>query len=348
MLDEFQELTKKFIDAYWDIKENEQALPVDQRENMRVALLEQFNREYAILSGQDGLEQERKKAAFELELAEIEELKRLRAAEIAEEYRIKHVELTAQTELKKIAIEAEQNTKSAILKKEAEIQRDTAIECLNVKAEEMIPGDLPKRWWQRWARPNQAKELAYKKTDLELAGYFAEREGEIELLSAKNSGADDVLAVALKEQIYEALAGVRKMPRSKKKREKYEKKIQKQTDELYMAFKRLTEAQAQEDWQKTEADKLEDVIKQADDCTLADILEEMEEERRAGELSEPEEPTEPAATSDNGQLPGQIALEDLPAPVKTKRKRRKRNVAESSEALPEGAEPFEEPGAKND
>lgn len=344
MLDEFQSLAKKFITAYWDIKENEQALPVDQRESFRSDLLEQYNRESAILSGQNGLEQERQKAAFELELAEIEERKRLRAAEIAEEYRLKHVELTKKTELLKAAIEEEQATKEAILRTEAQIQRDTAIESLKVKAAEMIPGDEPKRWWQRWARPNYAKTLAYQKAQIELAGYFAERESEIELLSARNSGADDALAVALKTQIYDALADVQKRPRGKKKREK----LQERADKLYKALKCLIDVQAQEERQKAEAAKLDETLKTADDCTLADILAEMEEERLAGEFSEPAEPTEAAEMSVNGQLPGQISLEELPAPTKPKRERRKRNVAGSSEELPEGAELSEEPGAKND
>ena len=80
MLKEYRQLVKDYIDVYWDIKNETEALTAEQRSEMQAELLQQFRRESAMLEGIDGLAAERARAEHENELKRIEEIKKLENA----------------------------------------------------------------------------------------------------------------------------------------------------------------------------------------------------------------------------------------------------------------------------
>lgn len=185
MIDKIRALNNQYIDSYWDIFDNNEAVPAEQQARMREELLKLYNRASAILDGQAGLNEEREIEELKYKHAEILEQSRLREEKLKKEYQLKHVELSEQTE-----------TKSARLKKEFEIKRRADAETLEIKAEQIVPvmQELPRRWWQRKPRyyKNYAYELAEQKAALEAADYLAAREGEVLRLEAEQTGTDEL------------------------------------------------------------------------------------------------------------------------------------------------------------
>ncbi len=61
---------------------------------------------------------------------------------------------------------------------------EIALELQQKKSEEwraqIMPADKPKRWWQRYARPNYAKKLMQEDVMLDVSKYFAARREEIQ------------------------------------------------------------------------------------------------------------------------------------------------------------------------
>lgn len=106
---------------------------------------------------------------------------------------------------------------------EYEIQKAIVTELSAEKKSILVPADLPKRWWQRRARPNTAKILAERELDIDVSEYYDGREKEIELRElryAEERGEERI------EQIYNLLWSGVTIPRSKRKRRKLDKQIQ--------------------------------------------------------------------------------------------------------------------------
>lgn len=204
MLKEYRQLVKDYIDVYWDIKNETEALTAEQRSEMQAKLLMQFRRESAMLEGKDGLAEERARAEHENELKRIEEIKKLENAKTDAEYKLKHAELTKRSELQiaeiqqksdleKARIEAEKTMFDELQQKEIQTRKRTELEILAAKSSRVVPtAKHHKQWWQlRW-RPNEAYTLAADKAQLETWKYLAERKDEIIKLQAELSGSEEI------------------------------------------------------------------------------------------------------------------------------------------------------------
>ena len=195
MIDKIKELNSTTIDADWVIFDDKEAIPADQQDHMRAALLKNYDRAVALLDGQEGLNKEQEIADLEYKRAELQEQARLQKAKLAAEYRLKHVELEEQT-----------NAAVALKKKELEIKKNAELETLNIKASIIVPvkEELPRRWWQRlFRRPvqyytNLAYELAEQKAILESNDYLTACEDENIKLEAAQSGTDELELAVIK------------------------------------------------------------------------------------------------------------------------------------------------------
>lgn len=195
MIDKIRELNSTTINADWDIFDDKEAIPADQQDHMRAALLKNYDRAVALLDGQEGLDKERDIAELELKRAELQEQTRLRKAELAEAYRLKHVELKQRTD-----------TQVARIELEFDINRRVEAAMLEIKAEQIIPvkEELPRRWWQRlFRRPvkyytNYAYDLAEQRAVLESNDYLTAREDENIKLEAAQSGTNELELAVIK------------------------------------------------------------------------------------------------------------------------------------------------------
>lgn len=202
MLKKYKQLVKDYIDVYWDIKNETEALTAEQRSEMQAELLKQFKRESAMLEGEDGLAAERKRAEHENELKRIEEIKKLENAKTDAEYKLKHAELTKRSELQiaeiqqksdleKARIEAEKTMFDELQQKEIQTRKKTELEILAAKSSRVVPIEKHHKQWLRW-RPNEAYKLAADKVQLETRKYLAERKDEIIKLQAELSGSEEI------------------------------------------------------------------------------------------------------------------------------------------------------------
>lgn len=202
MISEYRKLLKDYIDAYWDIKNDAEAIPADQRDAMQQKLQEQFLRDCAVLEGNDGLNAERERAKHENELKEIDEQKKLKNAEIDAAYKLKHAETTKKTEiesakitqsieLEKAKLDADTEIQKSIIDKNIQIRKAVEEGIADATAEEIIPVIRHHRHLLRW-QPNEAYILASAKAQLESKKYLADRKDEVLKMQAKISGSDEL------------------------------------------------------------------------------------------------------------------------------------------------------------
>lgn len=202
MLSEYRLLLKDYIDAYWDIKNDAEAIPADQRDAMQQKLKEYFLRDCAVLEGNDGLKAERERAKYENELKEIEEQKKFKNAEIDAAYRLKHAEankkaeiqsaqIAQSIELEKAKIDADTEIQKSIIEKDIEIRKAVEEGVADAKAARVIPVRKHHRGFFRW-HPNEAYVLAEKKSKLESMQYLADYKDELIKMQAKLTGSDEL------------------------------------------------------------------------------------------------------------------------------------------------------------
>ena len=186
MLNDFKQLVKDYIDAYWDIKNETEALTAEQRNAMQAELLKQFFRDCARLEGEDGLAAERERVEHENELKRIEEIKKLENAKIDAEYKLQHAKLQRESEITKALIEEEIQLQQEMQEKELEIRRRSELLMLEAKEERIVPvaRHHRTRWLRRW-RPNEAYVLMANKAQLEARKYLTERRNELIELQAE-------------------------------------------------------------------------------------------------------------------------------------------------------------------
>lgn len=186
MLNDFKQLVKDYIDAYWDIKNETEALTAEQRNAMQAELLKQFFRDCARLEGEDGLAAERERVEHENELKRIEEIKKLENAKIDAEYKLQHAKLQRESEITKALIEEEIQLQQEMQEKELEIRRRSELLMLETKEESIVPvaKHHRTRWLRRW-RPNEAYVLMANKAQLEARKYLTERRNELIELQAE-------------------------------------------------------------------------------------------------------------------------------------------------------------------
>lgn len=186
MLNDFKRLVRDYIDAYWDIKNETEALTVEQRNAMQAELLKQFFRDCARLEGEDGLAAERERVEHENELKRIEEIKKLENAKIDAEYKLQHAKLQRESEINKALIEEEIQLQQEMQEKELEIRRRSELLMLEAKEERIVPvaRHHRTRWLRRW-RPNEAYVLMANKAQLEARKYLTDRRNELIELQAE-------------------------------------------------------------------------------------------------------------------------------------------------------------------
>lgn len=186
MLNDFKRLVRDYIDAYWDIKNETEALTVEQRNAMQAELLKQFFRDCARLEGEDGLAAERERVEHENELKRIEEIKKLENAKIDAEYKLQHAKLQRESEINKALIEEEIQLQQEMQEKELEIRRRSELLMLEEKEERIVPvaRHHRTRWLRRW-RPNEAYVLMVNKAQLEARKYLTDRRNELIELQAE-------------------------------------------------------------------------------------------------------------------------------------------------------------------
>ena len=117
--------------------------------------------------------------------------------------------------LERKRINAELKLQSDKLDYETELQSRIAAAKAELLMSELVPADLPKRWWQRRPRPNYAKQLMLRELSVEINDYFTDREQEIEKLEGRNA------------DIAELLMSNLTAPKGKRARRKYEENIRK-------------------------------------------------------------------------------------------------------------------------
>lgn len=193
MLNEFRKLVKDYIDVYWDIKNETEALTAEQRNIMQAELLKQFNRDCAKLEGLDGLAAERERAEHENELKQIEEIKKLENAKTDAEYRLKHAELTKNSELEVAKIQQKIDLKKAKLEAEKIMLEELQQKEIDIRKSVVVPiEEHHKRWWQRRWRPNEAYKIAAKKAQLDSLKYLEDRKNEVAKLQAELTGSEEL------------------------------------------------------------------------------------------------------------------------------------------------------------
>lgn len=267
-------LNKEYYKRFWELSENSDAITNPETVIfMREALHKQYVRDYELLVGEQGIETDRK----------IEKLKIERDEQI-EVIKLEHEKVMAEIESKR----TEQNNKIQLACAVAD--KEYELEYLSV-----IPDDLPKRWWQRWARPNDAKILSQQKVDIMVDKYFTERVDEINRLQGKPQA-----------EVLEILFQSIPKPRGRRARRQWEECIIKIADKL----KRREEAAA----------RINKVIIEADDADNADrqttTFDEVQEEPAAEEIqAKPKRKrkyrAQIAQEENQEQIAGQMDIDEL-------------------------------------
>lgn len=188
-------LYEDFIKKFDMLKQGEAVLTPEAYIAMTDNLLKEYNREYAINDGGSGLETDKKVETLGTQYdKELKELK------------LEHRRINAALKLKSDKLDYETELQSRIAAAKAEMLMN-----------ELVPADLPKRWWQRTPRPNYAKQLMLRELSVEIDEYFAAREQEIEKLEGKYA---DIVGL---------LTRILPAPKGKRAKKKHEERIQQLT-----------------------------------------------------------------------------------------------------------------------
>ena len=186
-------LYEEYIKKFDQLKEGESVLTPEAYLAMAANLLKEYNRDYAKNDGDDGIESD--KQVETLGTRSDKELKELK--------------------LERKRINAELKLQSDKLDYETELQSKIAAAKAELLMSELVPADLPKRWWQRRPRPNYAKQLMLRELAVQIDDYFTDREQEIEKLEGRNA---DIAGLLMSNLV---------APRGKRARKKYEENIRK-------------------------------------------------------------------------------------------------------------------------
>ena len=182
-----------YIKKFDTLKQGESVLTPEAYSAMAENLLKEYNREYSLNDGDEGLISDKKVETLGTQCdKELRELK------------LKHKRINAELKLQSDKLDYETELQSKIAAAKAELLMN-----------ELVPADLPKRWWQRRARPNYAKKLMLRELSVEINDYFTDREQEIEKLEGKY----------LETDIAELLMSNLPQPKSKRARKKYKESI---------------------------------------------------------------------------------------------------------------------------
>ncbi len=296
LIDKIEELDRALYKAFGDLHENKSHLCGNEQE-VAERLIAVYKRDYELLNAEEFIDVDKKieelkiKRSKELEAVKLErerlsaEIERERAIlfeQLAmqrdkelEAVKLEHEKLMAEIAGERTKIEQELETLNTVIKEEWKVKR-----------EEMTPKDLPKKWWQRHARPNYAKELAEKAADIELDEYFDERE---QAIKDKDEGRKDFKA------LLEEILPQPKLPHRRKK-------WRKQLEALALIFgrKELTRKEAEE--------HIQSIIREAD-----------EEDNPAKAFEEPKNGTE---TPETDEAEEESKQKNKPAEGKEKHKKR--------------------------
>lgn len=238
-IDKLDALNEAYYKRFCDLKENLSLLPVEAYKAISAALTKQYERDYKLLDGEEGLNTDKQIEALEKDRAEqLENLKLIREKCIEEinatrEKELKEIENAREKQLEEIEVEHTKAVKEIKLTKakllgDIEAQRfkqDEELKLLKavvtaenaVKRATVIPADLPQRWWQRYARPNYAKQLVQRVAEMDIDVYYDGREAEIIRREAAEAGAGSYIAALLEEL---------PCPRSRRARKKWYKELE--------------------------------------------------------------------------------------------------------------------------
>lgn len=194
-------LNTAYYKRFCQLKENFALLPVEQYKAMSAALTKQYERDYKLLDGADGIDVD--KQIEELEKTRIEQLEQLKlqrdriAEELTterenaikgleqerekqlEELELEHTKALKELRLERERVLAEIEAQKFKQSQELELQKEVAKAENDVKRETVVPRDLPKRWWQLYARPNYGKQLVQEVAEIEIENYYDKRESEL-------------------------------------------------------------------------------------------------------------------------------------------------------------------------
>ncbi len=261
-------LNDEYYKRFYKLDENRDALaPVIKY--MEEALSKQYMRDYELLMGEYGIETDK----------QIEELKIRRDKALGK--------ITLQYE-KQAAATARAKDK---LDKESALAAAVANAEHKMKLDKIVPGDLPKRWWQRYARPNYAKVLAMREVDIEVKEYLGEKENSIAELENRPAAIEELL----KEKL--------PCPRGRRARKRWEEEIATTAEILERKFRQREQLQ----------EELDELIRAADEATSAETFEEPQAK------PEQEEPKTPKRVrkrktdlkEQEEQLAGQVRMDEL-------------------------------------
>ena len=138
-------LYEEYIKKFDQLKEGESVLTPEAYIAMAANLLKEYNRDYAKNDGDDGIESD--KQVETLGTRSDKELKELK--------------------LERKRINAELKLQSDKLDYDTELQSKIAAAKAELLMSELVPADLPKRWWQRRPPPNYAKQLMLRELAVE-------------------------------------------------------------------------------------------------------------------------------------------------------------------------------------
>ncbi len=193
MNEQTDKLHESYIKKFGTLKENQAIMTPESYLAMAANLLKEYKREYALMDGSEGIDTD--KNIEELDTRSDKELKELK---------LEHKRINAGLKLQSDKLDYETELQSRIAAAKAELLMS-----------ELVPADLPRRWWQRKPRPNYAKKLMLRELAVEINDYYAGREQEIEELEGGNAD--------IAELIMDNLPA----PAGRRARRKYEEGIRK-------------------------------------------------------------------------------------------------------------------------
>lgn len=271
-------LNEEYYKKFWGLEQNRDAVPAPAFKYIQEVLYKQYVRDYELLMGEYGIETDK----------QIEELK------------IKRDKV-----LGKITLQYEKQA-AALARAKDKLEKESALAAAIANAEhkmkltQVVPDDLPKHWWQRWARPNYAKVLAQREVDIDVQEYFGEKENSIAELENRPAEIEELL----REKI--------QCPRGRRARKRWEEDIAATAVILERKLRRREEAQEQ----------LEEIIRAADEATNVEAFEEPQDNTEHQEPTDKEQPQKPkrirtrrqtpnVEEEQNGQLAGQVGMDEL-------------------------------------
>lgn len=266
MNEKITELNDAYYKAFSELKDSFEYLPPDQYKKMCEVLHREYVREYELLDGEMGIATDK----------QIERLHIKRDEEI-EKIRLEHVKLTADIAAERKALESE-----------IDINRRIAEAKAAIKENEVVPADLPRRWWQRRARPNRAKQLALRESYLDIANYFAQLEECVQ--RRENEG--------YAPEIESLLSAALPHPRGKRARAMQNQAIEMLALQINAEIERRVKEQSED---SAEADGIDVPPQIAEDIAIANEKPKRKR-RRKSEIEQ---------TDSEEQIEGQMAIEEL-------------------------------------